>query len=112
MDAVISMYLASLGEFNSSDGYVGGYNVKSAWMMFLLATVLLPLLFLNMLIAVMSEPFEEVKENRDALILKKKIEFIVTYIDLIDLQEKFKKDKYIMIVRPEDNEQEEEDNEN
>ena len=59
-----------------------------------------------MLIAVMSEPFEEVKENKDALILKKKIEFIVTYIDLIDLQEKFKKDKYIMIVRPEDNEEE------
>ena len=104
------MYLASLGEFNSSDAYVGGYNVKSAWMMFLLATVVLLLTFLNMLIAVMSEPFEDVKENKDAYVLRKKVSLIVTYLDLIDLKEEFGKNKYIMIVKPEDIEEDDERN--
>jgi hypothetical protein len=66
MDALISMYLLALGEFNSMDGYTGGYNVKSSWFMFLLATVILLLLFMNMVIAVMSEPFEDVRSSKVA----------------------------------------------
>ena len=64
MDAILSMYLLSLGEFNSLDGYSGGFNVRSAWGMFIFATIILLLLFLNMVIAVMSEPYEEVKERK------------------------------------------------
>ena len=90
------------------DAYTGGFNVKSAWMMFLLATVVLLMLFLNMLIAVMSEPFEDVKENKDAYVLRKKVSFIVTYLDLIDLKKEFGKNKYIMIVKPEDIEEDQE----
>jgi hypothetical protein len=69
-DAVISMYLASIGEFNSLGAYVGGYNVKSAWMMFLIATVVLCMIFMNMLIGVMSEPFGDVKDNREIYVLR------------------------------------------
>ena len=63
-DAFLNMYLLSLGEFYSLDGYKSGYNAKSATLMFILATIFLLLLFMNMIIAVMSEPFEEVRENK------------------------------------------------
>ena len=66
LDAFISMYLLSLGEFNSMDGYSGGFNVKSSWAMFIFATVILLLMFMNMVIAVMSEPFEDVKQSKVA----------------------------------------------
>jgi hypothetical protein len=69
-DAIISMYLASIGEFNSLGSYIGGYNVKSVWMMFLIGTVVLCMIFMNMLIGVMSEPFADVSDNRDSYVLR------------------------------------------
>jgi hypothetical protein len=89
IDSFTNMYLASLGEFNSMAGYSGGYNQKSAWLMFLLATVLLLMILLNMLIGIITEAFNEVVANKNAEVLKKKVEMIVTYIDLVDLKETF-----------------------
>jgi hypothetical protein len=106
-DAVISMYLVALGEFNSMDGYTGGYNVKSVWAMFLLATVILLLLFMNMVIAVMSEPFGDVQARKVGYQLQQQIDFIVDFKDLIDLKKTFKNEKYIMVLKPEQAEAEE-----
>ena len=79
VDAFISMYLLSLGEFNSLDGYSGGFNIRSSWGMFIFATVILLLMFMNMVIAVMSEPFEDVKTSKVAYQLRQKIDFIVDF---------------------------------
>ena len=57
IDAFISMYMLSLGEF-ATDGYNEGYNKIGAWVMFILATIVVMLLFMNFIIAIMSEPFE------------------------------------------------------
>lgn len=73
------MYLVSLGEFNSLDGYSGSTNIKSAWLFFLMATIILLLLFMNMLIAVMSERFEAIRENKQAFILKNQVTFIIDF---------------------------------
>jgi hypothetical protein len=64
IDAMISMYLIALGEF-STDGYTHGNNPWSAWFMFIFATIILLLLFMNMLIAVMAEPFGDVAGSAD-----------------------------------------------
>jgi len=40
VDSIVSVYLLSLGEFASMDGYKDGVNRQSAWAMFLLATVI------------------------------------------------------------------------
>lgn len=101
IDAFLSMYLLSLGEFNSMDGYSGGFNVNSCWFMFILATIILLLLFMNMVIAVMSEPFEDVKNSKVAYQLQQQIDFIVDFEDLIDIQRKYKGQKYIMVIKPE-----------
>ena len=69
--------------------------------MFIFATVILLLMFMNMVIAVMSEPFEDVKNAKVAYQLQQQIEFIVDFRDLVDLKEKYKKEKYIMVIKPE-----------
>ena len=69
--------------------------------MFLLATVILLLMFMNMVIAVMSEPFEDVKESKEAYQLQQQLDFIVDFQDLVDLKVDYIKEKYIMVIKPE-----------
>jgi len=96
------MYLLSLGEF-ATDGYNEGYNKNSAWMMFFFATVSIMLLFMNFVIAIMSEPFEKVKEEKVQYRYKHKLDLIVDNIELFD-KEKFGtlNKKYILVVKPEE----------
>ena len=101
-DALISMYLLSLGEF-ALDGYNEGYNRESAWIMFLLATVIIMLLFMNFVIAIMSEPFERVKEERVQYRYRHKLDLIVDNIELFDKQKfRIENKKYILVVKPEE----------
>jgi hypothetical protein len=104
LDAFISMYLISLGEFELQiDGYQGGHDKYVAWIMFLFSTLVLLLLFMNMLIAVMAEPFLFVSENANLYKYQQQISIIVDCIDVLDLKEIFSGKKYILIVRPETN---------
>ena len=72
------------------------------WLMFILATVILLLLFMNMLIAVMAEPFGDVASKADLYKYKSQIEIIHDHQDLVDVGALFKKHKYIMIIKPEE----------
>jgi hypothetical protein len=64
LDAIISAYFMGIGEF-SLDGYSDGPNKYSAWGMFLLATFLICVVFMNMLIAIMGETFGAVTEKSE-----------------------------------------------
>ena len=55
-DAIIGVFLISLGEFNF-DGYAKGPDRMVCWFFFLMAIYLLLLVFMNMLIAIMGETF-------------------------------------------------------
>ena len=57
------MYLLSLGEFAEMDGYSEGHDRQLAWLAFVFATIIVQLIFMNMLIAVMSTPFGIVLEK-------------------------------------------------
>ena len=65
LTSVVQVYFYSIGEF-SYDSFSTGANVKSTWIMFLLATFLNSILFMNMLIAIMGETFGVVTENEEA----------------------------------------------
>lgn len=58
-------------------------------------------MFMNMVIAVMSEPFEDVKNSKVAYQLQQQIDFIVDFQDLVDLKKEYMKEKYIMVIKPE-----------
>lgn len=57
---------------------------------------------MNMLIAVMSTPFSIVKENETLFRYKQQLSIILDYIDLVPINDIFKKQKYIMVVKPEE----------
>lgn len=61
--AAISVYLLSFGEFQELSGYSEGHDRKLAWIMFVFGTLIIQLVFMNMLIAVMNTPFAIVKEK-------------------------------------------------
>ena len=60
VDSLINTYLLSLGNFNLDD-YNKGPNVAAIWLMFILGTFLIIIVFFNMLIAIMSETFAQIQ---------------------------------------------------
>jgi hypothetical protein len=98
LDALISAYFMGLGEF-AYDGYSFGPNKFSAWSMFLLATFLTCVVFMNMLIAIMGETFGDVTAKAEQNGLKEQISLINDHIWLLDLKKTFKNQKYLIIVR-------------
>ena len=59
-DAVIQMYRLALGEFDD-DGFAGAFASPLIYVFFILATFIILIVFMNMLIAIMSNTFEEVQ---------------------------------------------------
>jgi len=98
VDALISAYFMGLGEF-AYDGYSYGPNKYSAWSMFLMATFLTCVVFMNMLIAIRGETFGAVTEKAEQNGLKEQINLINDHIWLLDLKKTFKNQKYLIIVR-------------
>lgn len=69
-DVVVSTYmLGALGSFESSI-YAKGYNHTQAMNMFVLATFVIQVIFMNMLICIMGNTFSIVQENSEASGLK------------------------------------------
>lgn len=102
VSALISVYLLSLGEFAEIDGYSEGHTKYIAWFMFIAGTIIIQLIFMNMLIAVMSTPFGEVLEKATLFRYRQQLSFIVDFIDHVDIKKQFKNMRYVMVVKPED----------
>ena len=65
VDSFIAIYLLGLGEFDIDGTFTEGLNVKLTWAMFVLATFLVCVVFLNMLIAIMGDTFGNVLTLRN-----------------------------------------------
>lgn len=100
--SLISVYLLSLGDFQQLAGYSEGHDRQFAWLMFILGTIIIQLIFMNMLIAVMSTPFSIVKEKETLFRYKQQLSIIVDYIDHVPIKNMFKDQKYILVVKPEE----------
>ena len=84
------------------DENTGGDNEELAHFAFILSTMVLLILFMNMIIAIMSERFAVVQGNAELYKFQQQISIINDYLWLFNLQEKFKGDKYILVVKPEE----------
>ena len=56
---------------------------------------------MNMLIAVMGNPFADVQAHEETYRNMQIVELIVEHIDLVNLKSKFENKKYIIVLRPE-----------
>lgn len=96
LDAFFRTYLVALGEFDM-DGYEG-LDSTVVWIMFLLATFVAQLLFMNLLIAIMGDTFDRVQEMKVQAATKEKISMMKDFIWVIDMETEFKNYKHVLIV--------------
>ena len=90
VNSVLSVYMfGALGQF-SQQTYIAGYEKYSASAMFILGTFMVSVVFMNMLIAIMSDTFADVESNKEINTLKEQIAMISDYEWLVDLQTSFK----------------------
>ena len=73
-NAVIYSYKLSLGEFDT-DNFEGQHEAV-LWLIFASATFLLQITFLNMLIAIMANTFEDVMSEKDQSAMNEKINIL------------------------------------
>lgn len=83
LDFFVRSYLIGLGEFEM-DNY-SEHNRMLVWIIFILATFITQLLFLNLLIAIMGDTFDRVQEMRVQAGAKEKISMITDFIWVLDL---------------------------
>lgn len=100
VNSILSVYMfGALGQF-SQQTYIVGYEKYSASAMFILGTFMVSVVFMNMLIAIMSDTFANVESNKEINTLKEQIAMISDYEWLVDLQESFKDQKYVIRLAP------------
>lgn len=97
-DALIHAYLTGLGDFNK-DNYSEG-NAIAVWIFFLFATVLVQLVFMNMLIAIMGESFGRITAIQEQSTLKELCVMMDDHIWLLKISEVFASKRYILWLTP------------
>jgi hypothetical protein len=99
-DVLVSVYLmGALGDFDSG-AFTQGYNRMAAMSMFLLATFIIAVVFMNMLIAIMGETFGQVLEGAVESGIREQVVLIADHAWLLNLKKIFKGKKYIIRVTP------------
>jgi hypothetical protein len=91
--------LGTLGDYNTDSFTVGTDNV-AAFSMFLLATFIIMVVFMNMLIAIMGDTFGQVLEKSVETGIREQVVLISDHCWLLDLKKIFKGKKYVIRVTP------------
>ena len=90
VDVIISVYMmGALGDFESA-AYTVGCDHLSVTFMFILATFIICVVFMNMLIAIMGETFGNVTEECEISGLKEQVVMMNDHAWLVDINEIFK----------------------
>lgn len=97
LDAFVRQYLVGLGEFGMDN--FGEQDGTLVWIMFLLATLVTQLLFMNLLIAIMGDTFARVQEMKLESATKERVAMISDFMWVLDVEKEFAGMKYVLLVR-------------
>lgn len=97
IDSVIYIYRTGLGDFATDDYNASKYSMI-LWTLFLLCTVFIQILLLNLLIAIMGDTFERVQEMKEQAQLREICALIADNWFLLDRESAFKTAKYIVVA--------------
>ena len=89
-------YMLGMGEYQT-DTY-GLQNNAMAWVLFIMATMVLQLIFMNIIIAIMGETFGRVVETLDTVALKEKVGICHDHIWIVDIDKVFANQTYVFVV--------------
>ena len=98
-DGFIFSYRMILGDFQV-DGF-GTKDEQILWILFLLNTIILTVVLLNLVIAIMGDTFDRVQKSQESTMLKELVSMILENEFLISRQRTFNNAKYIVIIEPE-----------
>ena len=98
MSALLNTYLTSLGEFGFDNYSRETPNSYVAWTLFIFVTLFSQITILNMLIAIMADTFDRVFENKQAAILKLKVETMSDFAFLMESDED--REQFLFICTP------------
>ena len=98
-DAMITVYFIMVGEF-FVDNFNQGPNQILLWPIFIICNFLLAVIFMNMIIAIMSQTYQEVSNRQLQSGLEQKIALISDYFDLVDIHKVFSDKKYMIHAEP------------
>ena len=100
LNSFYNQYMLSLGEF-SIDNFEAGPQTILCYVLFLLATFITQITFLNMLIAIMGDSYAKVMESSERYGLQTRIDIMVNYTAMIlDEDEDSQILPYLFIVTP------------
>ena len=95
-----NQYMMSLGEF-AMDGFDDHPQTYAAYLIFLTATFVTQITFLNMLIAIMGDTFGRVIENQAQYGLQTKLSIMGDYSELISSSKRVMDyNNFLFVVRP------------
>ena len=97
-DAIIHAYLTGLGDFNKD--FYSESNSLTVWIFFLLATLLVQLVFMNLLIAMMGEAYSEILAIEQQSIMKELCAMMEDHVWMLDIGQIFKNSRYILWLTP------------
>ena len=83
-DAFINQYLLALGEFEGRDNFNDHPDTVLIYLFFIIATFLTQITFVNMIIAVMSDVYDEVREGQHICSLQIKLEMVADYACIVN----------------------------
>jgi len=93
---LIYTYMTGLGEFETP--YRGSPNEAMFWIYFFLCTILIPVVLLNLLIAIMGDTFSRVQEIKAEAEMKERCKLISENWFWVNQAKKFKRIKYIAVA--------------
>ena len=78
-DSLLNLYMLSLGEFESLGNQENKGLDTTVWLVFVFATFIVQILFLNLLIAAMGDTYDMVKDTEKQSALKASIQLMSDY---------------------------------
>jgi len=91
--------MLGLGEF-ATDGYADSNLKYLLWIYFILATLMTQIIFFNILIAVVSDTYAFITENRELFALMQRTEIFGDFIHLMKVDKTINSERFLYIVMP------------
>ena len=104
IDSTLNQFLLMIGEYNM-EGYTQHVNPALCYLLFILTVLISQITFLNMLIAIMSDTFEKVIEQKPTFSLKNKLMSLAAMESVIRTNEEAEDSKvFLYVVMPDSGE--------
>lgn len=101
-DAFINQWILGLGEFDPSPFKTnsGEFSGDVQWYLFIGATFVTNIVFLNMLIAIMQNTFDKITEKKERNGLVQQTSLYADFIYQLKIDEKINKKRFLYIIAP------------